>query len=557
MSDTLAGLLQVAALLLLLGICYVPLGDYMARVYTTEGHLRIERVIYRLVRVDASAEQRWPTYAAGVLGFSFVSILLLYLLQRLQQFLPLGFGRGVDGNTVPPSMSFNTAVSFVSNTNWQSYVPETVLGHTVQMAGLTVQNVVSAAVGMAVAVALIRGLVRSDTDRIGNFWVDLTRSVVRILLPIAFVGAIVLIALGVTQSLRSGVDIAAVDGTSHTLPLAPAASQEVVKELGTNGGGIFNANSAHPFENPNALTNLFEIFLLLVIPVCLTRTFGAMIGNRRQGTVLLSVMGVLWGAFLAVAWASESNPNGPAALAAGAAMEGKETRFGIPASMLFAVSTTGTSTGAVNSMHDSYTGGGGAMVLLNMLLGEVAPGGVGSGLYSILVLAIIAVFLAGLMVGRTPEYLGKKLGRVQVTTASIAILVMPALVLIGTGVAIVLPGTSDALNNEASHGFSEVLYAYASTANNNGSAFAGITVTSDFFQATLGLAMLFGRFVTILAVLALTGSLAQQKRVAPSVGTLATDKPLFGALVGGTIVLVAALVFFPALALGPLVEALS
>ena len=316
-----------------------------------------------------------------MLGFSFVSVVLLYLLQRLQPLLPLGFGRGVDGAGagVPPAMAFNTAVSFVTNTNWQSYVPETVLGHTVQLAGLTVQNVVSAAVGMAVAVALVRGFARSGTDRIGNFWVDLTRGVVRVLLPFSFVAALLLVAMGVAMSLRSGVDVTGVDGTAHTLPLAPTASQEAIKELGTNGGGIFNANSAHPFENPNALSNLFEIFLLLVIPVCLTRTFGTMVGNPRQGTVLVVVMGVLWAALLGVAWLAETHPNGPATLAAGAALEGKETRFGIPASILFGVSTTGTSTGAVNSLHDSYTGGAGGVTLLNILLGEVAPGGVGAG----------------------------------------------------------------------------------------------------------------------------------------------------------------------------------
>jgi K+-transporting ATPase ATPase A chain len=557
MSDTLAGLLQVGALVVLLAIAYVPLGDYMARVFTSEKHLRVERFLYRVVRVDAAAEQRWITYAAGVLGFSFVSVVLLYVIQRLQPFLPFGFGRGVDGDTIPPAMAFNNAVSFVTNTNWQSYVPEQVAGHTVQFAGLAVQNFLSAAVGLAVAMALTRGFIRSSSDRLGNFWVDLTRGVIRILVPIAFVGAILLVAMGVVMSLRSGTDVTNVDGAQYTIPLAPTASQEAIKELGTNGGGIFNANSAHPFENPNALSNLFEIFLLLVIPVSLTRTFGTMVRNTRQGTVLVAVMGVLWGAMTAVAWLSESAARTPAAIAAGAAMEGKEVRFGIPGSTLFAVSTTGTSTGAVNSLHDSFSGGAGAVTILNMLFGEVAPGGVGTGLYGILVLAIIAVFLAGLMVGRTPEYLGKKLGRREVTAASISILAMPALVLLGTGLAIALPGTADAMNNSGSHGFSEVLYAYASTSNNNGSAFAGITVTSDFFQATLGICMLFGRFVPILATLALAGSLAGQKRVEAGAGTLPTDGPLFSVLVGGTVVLVAALTFFPALALGPIVEALS
>ncbi len=553
MSDTAAGLLQVAFFLVVLAAVYKPLGDYMARVYTAKAHLSVERVIYRLVRVDPDADQRWVTYAASVLGFSAVSIVFLYLLQRLQSWLPLSLARGA----VAPGVAFNTAVSFVTNTNWQSYVPESVMGHLVQLAGLTVQNFVSAAVGMAVAVALIRGFVRSRTDRLGNFWVDLTRGVVRILLPLSVLGAIVLIIGGVAMSLRAGVAVTGLDGSSSTIALAPTASQEAIKELGTNGGGIFNANSAHPFENPNSWINLFEIFLLLVIPVCLTRTFGRMVGNVRQGYVLIAVMGLIWTAMLSAAWWAETHPNGLATLAAGAAMEGKEVRFGIPSSVLFAISTTGTSTGAVNSMHDSYTGLGGGMSLLNMLFGEVAPGGVGTGLYGLLVIAVIAVFLAGLMVGRTPEYLGKKLGRREVTAAAISILAMPAVVLLGAGAALALPSTLDALNNSGAHGLSEVLYAYASAGNNNGSAFAGITVTSGFFQSTLAMAMAFGRFVPILAVLCLAGSLAQQKPVPVTAGTLPTTGALFVTLVTATVILIAALTFFPALALGPFAEALA
>jgi potassium-transporting ATPase potassium-binding subunit len=553
MSDTLAGILQVIALLLLLALVYKPLGDYMAHIFTTDKHWRVEKALYRLLRVDPDAEQRWTTYAMGVLGFSFVGVVLLYLMQRLQAFLPMAFGRGA----VTPSMAFNTAISFVTNTNWQSYVPETTLGNTVQMAGLTVQNFLSATVGIVVAIALIRGFIRSSTDRLGNFWVDVTRGVIRLMLPISFVAAILLIATGVVMSLRSGITVTGVDGAQHTLPLAPAASQEAIKEFGTNGGGIFNANSAHPFENPNALSNFIEIFLLLVIPVALTRTFGTMVRSTRQGLVLVSVMGFIWLAFVVLAWLSETHPNGPATIAAGAAMEGKEVRFGIPSSILFGISTTGTSTGAINSQIDSYTGGAGGLAMLNILFGEVSPGGTGSGLYTILVMAIIGVFLAGLMVGRTPEYLGKKLGRVQVTMASISILTMPALVLVGAGLAIALPSTLGAMGNSGEHGFSEVLYAYASASNNNGSAFGGLTVTSDFFQVTLGLAMLFGRFVPILAVLALAGSLAKQKRVEAGAGTLPTEGVMFGVLVAGTLVLVAALTFFPALALGPIAEALS
>jgi potassium-transporting ATPase potassium-binding subunit len=553
MSSTVAGLLQVGVLLVLLAAVYKPLGDYLARVFTDKRHLAVERVIYRVVRVNPDTEQRWPVYAAGVLGFSFVSIVLLYLIQRAQPLLPFDFGRGA----VEPGTAFNTAISFVTNTNWQSYVPEVVMGHTVQMLGLTVQNFVSAAVGLAVAIALVRGFTRSWTDRLGNFWVDLTRGVVRILLPMAFVFAIVLIALGVVQSLRSGVDVTNVDGSSSRIALAPAASQEAIKELGTNGGGILNANSAHPFENPNGWTNLIEIFLLLVIPVCLTRTFGTLVGNRRQGYALLSVMAVLWGAMLAAIWWAEAHPNGPAALLAGSSMEGKEVRFGVAGSALFADSTTGTSTGAVNSMHDSFSGLAGGGTILNMLFGEMTPGGVGTGLYSILVLAIIAMFLAGLMVGRTPEYLGKKLGRREVTTAAIAILAMPTVLLLGAGIAILLPGTSGYLANSGPHGWSEVLYAYTSASNNNGSAFAGITVTSPWFQSSLGICMLLGRLIPILAVLCLAGSLAAQKKVPETAGTLPTTGALFPTMLGGTIVLVAALTFIPALALGPIAEALA
>lgn len=555
-----AGLAQAGLLVLVLAAAWKPLGDRMARVYTDTRHWRVERWVYRLCRIDADAGQRATTYAAGVLGFSFVSIVLLYLLQRLQPLLPLGFGRGTDGAaTVNPATAFNTAVSFVTNTNWQSYVPEQVLGHTVQMVGLTTQNVLSAAVGTAVAVALVRAFAGhgDDDGRLGNFWVDLTRGTVRIMLPLAAVAAVVLLAGGVVQSLRSGVDVTTVDGSVHTLPLAPAASQEAVKMLGTNGGGVLNANSAHPFENPNPFTNLVENVLMLLLPVALTRTFGVMVGRVRQGVVLLSVMGGIWAVSLGLAWLAESHPNGPAALAAGAALEGKEVRFGIPASVLFAVSTTGTSTGAVNAAHDSLTGAAGGIALLNMLLGEVTPGGVGSGLYGMLVLVVVAVFLAGLMVGRTPEFLGRRLGRREITLAAVSILVMPALVLLGAGLTVVLPGTADALTADGAHGFSEVLYAWASAANNNGSAFGGLTVTGDVFQAGLGLAMLFGRFVPMVAVLALAGSLATQRRVPEGAGTLPTDGPLFAGLVGGTILLVSALTFFPALALGPIAEALS
>jgi K+-transporting ATPase ATPase A chain len=553
MSDAGAGLLQAGLLVLALGLVYRPFGGYLAHVFTSQQHWRVERVIYRLARVDPDSEQRWTTYAAGVLGFGLVSALLLYVLQRIQPWLPLNFGR-----VIPPEMAFNNAVSFATNTNWQSYVPESVMGHTVQMLGLTVHNFVSAGMGIAVAVALIRGFVRHRNDRVGSFWVDLTRSVIRVLLPISFVFALVLVGLGVSMSLHSGVPVTGLDGAHHTIALAPTASQEAIKELGTNGGGIFNANSAHPLENPNAWSNLIEIFLLLVIPVCLTRALGAMVGDRRQGHVLLSVMALLWAGVLSMTWWAEAHPNGPAALLAGASLEGKEQRFGIPASTLFATSTTGTSTGAVNSMHDSYSGLGGAGPLFHMMLGEISPGGVGTGIYGILVLTIIAVFLAGLMVGRTPEYLGKKLGRREVTLASISILAMPALVLLGTGLALALPSvTSSSLANPGAHGLSEVLYAYTSASNNNGSAFAGLTVTNNFYESTLGIAMVLGRFVPILAALALAGALAEQKKVPVTAGTLPTTGALFASLLAGTALLVAALTFVPALALGPIAEALA
>ncbi|MFE2750548.1 potassium-transporting ATPase subunit KdpA [Actinosynnema sp. NPDC059335] len=539
MSSTVAGLLQVGLLIVALAVVYRPFGDYMARVYTGAEHSKVERAVYKVARVDPDSEQRWGTYALGVLGFSFVGVVLLYVLQRVQSVLPWAYDRG----NVPPGMAFNTAVSFVTNTNWQSYVPETVMGHTVQMIGLTVQNFVSAAVGLAVAMALVRGFVRSRTDRLGNFWVDLTRGTIRVLLPVAFMFAIVLVATGVVMSLKSGVDV---DG--QLVATAPVASQEAIKELGTNGGGVLNANSAHPFENPNAWSNLIEIFLILVIPVSLTRTFGTMVGDRRQGYVLLGVMGALWSAMLAVIWAAEASGLRP--------LEGKELRFGVPSSALFANTTTATSTGAVNSMHDSFTGLGGGGALLNMLFGEMTPGGVGTGLYSILVMAVIAMFLAGLMVGRTPEYLGKKLGRREVTAAAVSILAMPTVLLIGAGVAAVLPSTQGALNNPGAHGLSEILYAYASASNNNGSAFAGITVTNDWFQASLGVCMALGRFVPVVAVLCLAGSLAGQRKVPVTAGTLPTTGPLFATLLGGAIVLVAALTFVPALALGPIAEAL-
>lgn len=566
MNPALAAGLQIALVVAVLAILYVPVGDYMAKVYTTDtdlrsGDLRIETVVYRLCRINPRTEQTWYGYAGSLLGFSAASVLLLYFLQRIQGVLPLG--GGLEG--VSPAVAFNTAASFVANTNWQSYVPETTMSHLTQAAGLAVQNFVSAAVGMAVAAALIRGFVRvSRGGEIGNFWVDLTRGALRILLPFAFVIALILLSQGVIQSFRTGFPSTGLDGTTVTNALAPVASQEAIKELGTNGGGILAANSAHPFENPTPITNIVEILAILLIPVSLTRTFGTLVGDRRQGLTLLAVMSTLFFGLLAVTLAAESGARGAAATAAGSMMEGKEVRFGIPGSALFAVATTGTSTGAVNSAHDSMSPLGGGAVLLNMLLGEIAPGGVGTGLYGILVLALIAVFVGGLLVGRAPEYLGKKLGQREITLAALSVLVMPALVLIGTGITVILGSTVGYLGNsgdpgtpQSIHGFTEVLYAFASASNNNGSAFGGLTVTSDWFQSALGVCMLLGRFLPILFVLALAGSLSAQRRTPAGAGTLPTSGPMFTGLLTGTVVLVAALTFFPALALGPISEALQ
>ncbi|UOT01977.1 potassium-transporting ATPase subunit KdpA [Rhodococcus opacus] len=561
MTPALAAGLQVAFVLAVLAVAYVPVGDYLARVYESRRHLRVESVLYRLCRINPHTEQTWYGYAGSVLGFSVASVLFLYALQRIQGVLPLSG----DLSGVGPAVAFNTAVSFVTNTNWQSYAPETTMSNLTQPVGLAVQNFVSAAVGLAVAVALIRGFVRvSRGGEIGNFWVDLTRGSLRILLPLSFVIALILLSQGVIQSFHPGFASTGLDGNSVTNALAPVASQEAIKELGTNGGGILAANSAHPFENPTPISNVAEILAILLIPVALTRTFGTMVGDRKQGLTLLAVMGILWGSLLAVTLAAESGRRGVAATAAGAMMEGKEVRFGIPGTALFAVSTTGTSTGAVNSAHDSLSPLGGGAVLLNMLLGEIAPGGVGTGLYGILVLALIAVFVGGLLVGRTPEYLGKKLRQREITLAALSVLVMPALVLIGTGITVILSSTTGYQGNSGDpgspgsiHGFSEVLYAFASASNNNGSAFGGLTVTSDWFQTALGLCMLFGRFLPIIFVLALAGSLASQKKTAAGAGTLPTAGPMFTGLLTGTVVLVAALTFFPALALGPIAEALQ
>ncbi|MFA7764677.1 potassium-transporting ATPase subunit KdpA [Streptomyces sp. NRRL S-448] len=553
MSPILAGVLQLLALIAALALAYRPLGDYMARVYSSEKHYKPEKWIYKAIGANPAAEMRWPAYLRAVLAFSAVSVLFLYGLQRAQGILPgsLGF------SAIDPDQAFNTAASFVANTNWQSYYGEQAMGHVVQTGGLAVQNFVSAAVGMAVAVALVRGFARSRTGELGNFWADMVRGVVRILLPISVIGAIVLVACGAIQNFSGIHEVGQFMGGSQQWNGGAVASQEVIKELGTNGGGYFNANSAHPFENPTPFSNLFEIFLILVIPFALTRTFGRMVGNLRQGYAILATMATIWIGFTALMMWTEFAHHGPAFDIAGGAMEGKETRYGIGASAIFSVATTLTSTGAVNSFHSSYTGLGGGIQLLGMQLGEIAPGGVGSGLYGMLIMAIIAVFIAGLMVGRTPEYLGKKIGTREIKFAACYILITPALVLGFTAAAMALDTPANSMTNTGAHGFSEILYAYTSGANNNGSAFAGLNADTQWFNSTIGIAMLLGRFLPMVFVLALAGSLAEQKPVPETAGTLRTDKPLYTGLLVGTILIVTGLTYFPALALGPLAEGLA
>jgi K+-transporting ATPase ATPase A chain len=553
MSGAVAGWLQAGLLVVALTVTHRPLGDYMAHVFTSPKHWRAERFLYRAMGINDDADQKWSTYLRSVLAFSVVSVLFLYGLQRLQNHLLLSLGFG----PVTPAQSFNTAASFVTNTNWQSYSGESTMGHLVQMAGLAVQNFGSAAVGIAIVIALIRGFTRSQTDRIGNFWVDLTRTSLRLLLPISAVFALVLVAGGAVQNFAGPHEITTLVGAHQSIPGGPVASQEVIKELGTNGGGFFNANSAHPFENPNPLTNLVEIYLLLVISFSLPRTFGKMVGDHRQGYAIVGVMAAIWALSIAGLSYVESGMHSPAALAAGAALEGKEVRFGSPASALFASSTTLTSTGAVNTAHDSLTPFGGGIALFNMMLGEIAPGGTGSGLYGILILAVVSVFVAGLMVGRTPEYLRKKIQAREIKLASLYILTTPTLVLVGTAVAIALSGERASILNPGPHGLSEVLYTFTSTGNNNGSAFAGLSVNTVWYNSVLGVVMLLSRFVPIIFVVALAGSLARQKPVPASAGTLPTHRPLFAILLLGVILIVVGLTYFPAQALGPIAEGLS
>ncbi len=552
MNDTVAGVLFLATLVLALALVHNPLGDYMARVLESKRHLRLERGLYKLGGVDADADQTWSRYLRAVLAFSLISVLLLYAFLRLQD----RFWRPYAVPRMGGSQAFNTATSFVTNTNWQSYSGENALGYVVQMAGLAVQNFTSAAVGIAVAIALVRGFARNRTDRLGNFWVDLTRICVRILLPIALVFAVVFVGSGMVQNLHHYHTITTIAGSRQTLPGGPFASQEAIKELGTNGGGSFNVNSAHPFENPTAWTNWVEIFLFLCISFSLPRTFGKVIGDKRQGYAIVAVMAVLAIVSAGLMIGAQQMHHGTVPSAVGSAREGTELRFGVPDSAVFAAGTTLTSTGAVDSFHDSYTSLGGGVALVDMMLGEVAPGGTGSGLYGILVLAILSVFIAGLMVGRTPEYLGKKISSREVKFASLYLLTTPILVLGGTALAMAFPHERASMLNSGSHGFSEVLYAFTSAANNNGSAFAGISVNTTWYNTALGIVMLLGRFLPIVFVLSLSGSLAKQRPVPASEGTLPTHRALFVGLLTGVTVIVVALTYFPALALGPLAEGL-
>ncbi len=552
----------IVVLVVLLAISWRFLGSYMAAVF--EGRVRwlslVERPIYRVAGVDAKSEQTWRRYSASVIIFSGFALLITYAIFRLQGVLPFN-PQHLPG--VTPALAWNTAVSFVTNTNWQAYSGETTMSYLSQMGSLAVQNFVSAAVGVAVAVALIRGFQRKGSKTIGNFWVDLVRTVLYILLPISLVAAVVFMAQGAIQTLGGPVHIYdALNGGRQTIPRGPVASQEVIKQLGTNGGGFFNANGASPFENPTGLTNFLSILLILCIPVSLTYTFGKMVGSVRQGVALLAVMAILFGGWLGIASAAEHQAN-PAVAAAGQTyqptgnMEGKEVRFGDTSSALYATTSTQTSTGSVDSAEDSFTPMGGFAVLTGMMLGEVSPGGVGTGLYSILLFAIITVFIGGLMVGRTPEYLGKKIQSREVKLAALGVLVMPIVVLVLTAIAVSVGAGRAGPLNAGPHGFSEILYDFTSVTNNNGSAFAGLSANTPFYNVINTVGLLLGRFAIIVPVLALAGALAVKEKVAAGAGTLRTDNPMFVGLVVGVILIVGALTFFPAVALGPIVEQLS
>jgi K+-transporting ATPase ATPase A chain len=555
---TLFGWTQILIFCAVVAAIARPLGGWMARVL--DGDVRalaaIERPVWRLAGIDPDEEQSWLGYAVALLAFNLAGFLALYALQRLQDGLPLNPD---DLAAVPPALAFNTAVSFVTNTNWQNYGGETTMSHLTQMAGLTVQNFVSAATGIAVAVAVIRGFARASSRNVGNFWVDLTRITLFVLLPISAVLALVLVAQGMPQTLAAAVDATTLEGARQTIATGPVASQVAIKVLGTNGGGFFNANAAHPFENPTAIANFVQMLAIFAVGAALTNVFGRMVGNERQGWAILAAMGVLFLGGVTVAyWAeAEGNPLVHALGIDGGNMEGKEVRFGIAMSSLFAVITTAASCGAVNAMHDSFTALGGMIPLINMQLGEIIVGGVGAGLYGMLIFVLVAIFIAGLMVGRTPEYAGKKIEAGEVKLAMLAILSLPLAMLGFTAISVVLPGAVASTGNPGPHGFSEILYAYTSAAANNGSAFGGLTGNTDWYNLTLGIAMLTGRFLVILPALAIAGSLAAKKRVPATTGTLPTDGGLFVGLLVGVILIIGGLTFFPALALGPIVEHLA
>jgi K+-transporting ATPase ATPase A chain len=555
MSSATAGWLQAGLLVAALAVCYVPLGNYMAHIFTSDKDWRVERFVYKLIGVDSKADQKWSVYVRSILAFSVVSVLFLYGLQRLQHYLLLNEHMA----NVPPDTAWNTAASFVTNTNWQNYAGESTMGYLVQMTGLTVQQFMSAAVGLVVAIAMIRGFVRSRTDKLGNFWVDVTRAAFRLLIPLAIVVSIILIANGAIENLHPYTTYTTLSGAHQTIPGGPVGSMESIKDMGNNGGGFFNTNSAHPFENPNPWTNWLEIFILLLIPFATPRAFGKMVKDNRQGYALVAVMAVIWLIAIGgiVFFESHYNIGGAtAAHLAHGATEGVETRFGTSGCSLFAASTTVTSTGAVNCFHDSLTPFGGGIALFDIALGEIAPGGIGAGMYGILVLAIVTVFVGGLMVGRTPEYLGKKIRPTEMKYAALYFLTLPVVILTAAGLSIGTQTGQRAIFNPGSHGLTEIVYAFASMANNNGSAFAGLGTGAMWYQTLGGIVMLLGRFAPEIFALGLAGSLARQSPVPASAGTLDTRTPLFVGMLIGVILILVGLTYFPALALGPFAEGL-
>jgi potassium-transporting ATPase potassium-binding subunit len=552
MNSTAAGWLQFLVLFAALAACYVPLGNYMARIFTAKEHWRVERGIYKLTGIDPDADMRWSSYVRSILAFSLCSVLLVYLIERTQHWLFFSLGLP----NVPVDTAWNTAASFTTNTNWQNYAGEATMSYFTQVTGLMVQQFMSAAVGLVVAIAMIRGFTRHRTDRLGNFWVDLTRATIRLLLPLAIIGCLVLVAGGAIENLANYHTVTTLSGAHQTIPGGPVASQEVIKDMGNNGGGWFNVNSAHPFENPNPFTNIFEIFLLLLIPFATPRAFGKMVGDNRQGYALVAAMVIIWAAAVGGISLFEMLHGGAGPMLAHGAAEGTEVRFGTPGCSVFAASTTVTSTGAVNCFHDSLTPFGGGIALFDIALGEIAPGGIGAGMYGILVLAIVTVFVAGLMVGRTPEYLGKKIRPVEMKYAALYFLTLPVIILTAAGIAIGTHAGQTPIFNPGPHGLSEVMYAYASMANNNGSAFAGLGSAAHFYQVSGGIVMLLGRFAPEIFALGLAGSLARQAPVPRSAGTLDTRTPLFVGMLVGVILILVGLTYFPALALGPFAEGL-